>query len=100
MAEVPKGYLIIDVLEASAVNKEGNYVWSSANFEAYVKGATHMCRRRACKASAQPGSSGIWGQMLVQAVQLAAQQTQQQQALDSSTTGVVLQSNCEAGRAM
>ena len=39
MADVPRGYLVITVLEASGKNKEENYVWDAANFEAYVKGA-------------------------------------------------------------
>lgn len=37
MADVPRGYLVMTVLEASGKNKEENYVWDGGNFEAYVK---------------------------------------------------------------
>lgn len=37
MAEVPKGYLVITVLEADGKNKEDAYLWDSTPFEGFVK---------------------------------------------------------------
>ena len=45
MAEAIKGYLVIDVVEASGKSRDDAYVWDSTTFEGFVKG-TNSTRHR------------------------------------------------------
>ncbi len=43
MAEAIKGYLVIDVVEASGKSRDDAYVWDSTTVEGFVKGIADTC---------------------------------------------------------
>lgn len=53
-AENVKGYLVIDVVEASGKSRDDAYVWDSTAFEGFVKGECIWNAAAAALAAARP----------------------------------------------
>lgn len=68
MAESPRGYLTMTIIEASGKNKDDNYIWDSESFQGYVKvelrgGARNI--KVATRRAPVQGSTIFWNEPLV-----------------------------------